>query len=584
VSLADTTLGRPFSGGDLFEWLPASGASPGALRPARLQALGIQRNQGEVSLYFRLPAEIVIEVRRGPSVVTIIPHEPSTPVSSTVLASAAPLADKPSPAQSAVVVAAEAPDASTAAPAPVERAPEPEAPPKLTPVAAAELLRALFPTAPSEAAAPPISPQGSFLAAPTTDAEATHVASAGELYRKLFPSAPPEAQEAPAVEIEARPLWPRTLDLRFLTLRPSLRTTYTRGRATLETAQPVTTSYLEIHPGVDLETVFGAGRLMLGYEPYFRALSSYDLVERTTHRMGARLDLTLGNGHKLKVTDTFISGVLETEEVDPGYEYFFGLSRFRRNTVGVNGSFEVVPRLSIEAGGIWSAVRFDDPVGFFPYDSRTALLGLGYELTPSLRTTLGYVYDRVPPPDQRPLAEATAHSVQAAATGDITPLLSGQLTLAYRDQTSPRAPESGRHFRGLTASASLTRSFGTASSLRLSASRATPVSNFENNAFYVSTHADVSLVQPLPFALWLESGIGHRWNDYRTDAVELGRPRHDGIFGWRVGLRRAIGPAASFAFGYRRYRRRSNLDSFDSTTDGLILELGFNIFGASGGQ
>jgi hypothetical protein len=614
VSLEDTALGGPFSGGDRFEWVPARAASD--LRPGSvsLEAVGILRSRGEVSLYFRVPVETAIEVRRGPSVVILVFHDPSVPPVPTVVASAveqtppppreepppplappAPLTEEPAPAGQLPE-----PDARSEAirsagagftPAEAElhegsraRTGELEAPPKLTPEERTELLRMLFPpTPPTEEASGPI-PLPATAVTAEQSAEQTRVASADDLYRRLFPLAPPETQEAPAVKSEtsAGPAGPRTLTLGFLTLRPSLRMSYIKGEATLESAQPVGAGYFQVQPALELTTAFSEGRLTLGYEPYIRAFSSHDVLEEPTHRLAAWLDLPVGTRVTFKATDTFMSGVLETQEVDPGYEYFFGLSRFRRNAIGVNGSLEVTPRLSIEAGGVMNAVRFDQPVGFFSYDSRSALLGLGYELTPNLKAILGYVYDRLPPPELRPVAETTGHSAQITVSGDITPLLTGQLTLGYRDQTSPRAPESGRHFRGLTASGSVTRALGSTSWLALSVSRATPASNFESNAFYVSTHADASLVLPLPFALSLESGIGHRWNEYRTDALELGRPRADRILGGRVALRRVFGPVASFAIGYRRDRRHSNLPQFDNTTNVLIVQLDFNVFSVGG--
>jgi hypothetical protein len=631
VSLEDTALGGPFSGGDRFEWVPASTASHLPPGSGSLEAVGILRSRGEVSLYFRVPVQTAIEVRRGPSVVILVFHDPSVPAVAplarnesalavelgglsgpprppTVVASAseqtppppleAPTAEPPPPAAPPGRLLE--PDARSEAlrsagagftPAEAEldgrgraRTGDLEAPPKLTPEERTELLRRLFPpTPPTEKASGSI-PLPATTVTAEQSAEQTRVASADELYRRLFPLAPPETQEPPAVKAEtsAGPAGPRTLTLGFLTLRPSLRMSYIKGEATLESAQPVSADYFQVQPALELTTTFSEGRLTLGYEPYIRAFSSHDVLEEPTHRLAAWLDLPVGTRVTFKATDTFMSGVLETQEVDPGYEYFYGLSRFRRNTIGVNGSLEVTPRLSIEAGGVLNAVRFDQPVGFFSYDSRSALLGLGYELTSSLKAILGYVYDRVPPPELRPVAEATGHSAQVTVSGDVTPLLTGRLTLGYRDQTSPRAPESGRHFRGVTASGSVTRALGTASWLALSVSRATPVSNFERNAFYVSTHADASLVLPLPFALSLESGIGHRWNEYRTDALELGRPRADRILGGRVALRRVFGPVASFAIGYRRDRRHSNLPQFDSATNVLIVQLDFNVFSAGG--
>lgn len=440
-----------------------------------------------------------------------------------------------------------------------------------------------------EAASEEPAPAGQTPVQQNTAADAgARVASADEIYGKLFPFAPSETQEAPAEEAQAEtaagPPGPRMLTVGSLTLRPSLHLSYVRGDTTLESARPVRADYVQIQPGLDLETSFGEGRLAVAYEPSIRRLSSYDLLEEPTHRLLGRIELPLGPRFDLDVVDTFTSGVLETEQVDPGHEYFFGLSRFTQNTAAVNASLAVAARLSIEARGGWSAVRFDDPVGFFPYDSRSAFLGLRFDLNPKLKATLGYAYDRVPPPEGRPLVENTAHSVQSTLSGDITPLVSGQLTVGYRDQTSPRAPESGRHFRGLAAAGSLTRVLANASWITLSISRATPVSNFESNAFYVSTFADASLVLPLLFGLSLDSGIGHRWNTYRTDALELGVPRDDTILVWRAGLRRSFGAAASIAIGYRRDRRSSNLDRFDSTMDGLILQLDFNGFRGEGSR
>ena len=378
-------------------------------------------------------------------------------------------------------------------------------------------------------------------------------------------------------ESRAGPPGPRTLILGFLTLRPSLRTSYVRGQTTFESPRPVNAGYFEVDPNLHLETTFGEGRLMLGYEPGIRAFSSYDLLEETTHRLSARLDLPVGTRFKLAATDDFVNGVLEAEEVDPGSEYFFGLSRFRRNTAGVSTSVEVAPRLGIEVGGTLNAVRFDRPVGFFPYDSRSAFLGLWFELTQTLKAAVDYAYDRVPPPAERPVVEATAHSVRVRLSGDITPLLTGQLSLGYRSQTSPQAPESGRRFRGLVASGSVSKALGETSWLTLAVSRATPVSNFESNAFYISTHVGASLVVPLPLALSLDSGVDHRWNDYRTDASELGVPRRDRILGWRAGLRRSLKGMTGVAVSYRRERRHSNLDRFDNTTDGLMVQLDINV-------
>lgn len=589
IWLKDAALGGPFSGGDRFEWVPVSEVSSAPSGAPSLDALGIQKYLGGVSLYFHAPPSMEIEVQRSPAVVTLVLHEP--PPRTVPMAAASPV-PPPAPvketereAEPMLLADAGGHEGRTEASALAERVTEPAATPETaaTPEPAAEttaeLVRKLFPAAPLEAAPHDTAPPGPPIAAPEGGAPDTRLASADDLYRKLFPTAPPEPPETPPVTAEARagPPGPRTLTLGFLTLRPSLRTSYVRGQTTFESPRPVNAGYFEVDPNLHLETTFGEGRLMLGYEPGIRAFSSYDLLEETTHRLSARLDLPVGTRFKLAATDDFVNGVLEAEEVDPGSEYFFGLSRFRRNTAGVSTSVEVAPRLGIEVGGTLNAVRFDRPVGFFPYDSRSAFLGLWFELTQTLKAAVDYAYDRVPPPAERPVVEATAHSVRVRLSGDITPLLTGQLSLGYRSQTSPQAPESGRRFRGLVASGSVSKALGETSWLTLAVSRATPVSNFESNAFYISTHVGASLVVPLPLALSLDSGVDHRWNDYRTDASELGVPRRDRILGWRAGLRRSLKGMTGVAVSYRREQRHSNLDRFDNTTDGLMVQLDINV-------
>jgi hypothetical protein len=370
------------------------------------------------------------------------------------------------------------------------------------------------------------------------------------------------------------------MTLGFLTLHPALRTSYIRGDTTLGSPQPVTTGYAQIEPRLDVETTFGDSHLTLGYAPAFRAFSAYDLINQPTHNLTGVLDFFAGSRLRVKASDSFVSGVVETQAVDPGREYFFDLSRFRQNTVAVNGSVEVASRISVEVGGSLNSVRFDQPGGFFSYDSRAAMAGLGFELTPTLKATLGYAYDRVPPPVERPVAEATAHSVEAILSGEVTPLINGQLMIGYRDQTSPRAPESGRRYRGVVASGLMSRAFGERSWLLISVSRATPVSNFEDNAYYLSTAAGADVAVPLPFGLSLDAGVEHRWNDYRTSAVEIGAPRHYRILGLRAGLRRPLGSLSTLSVYYRRDRRRSNLDEFQSTANGLIVQ--FDLNSASG--
>ena len=287
----------------------------------------------------------------------------------------------------------------------------------------------------------------------------------------------------------------------------------------------------------------------------------------------------MGSRVTLRARDRFQSGVLDTRVVDPGGEYFTGLGRFNRNDADAGVSIVVGPRLSVELTGALGHVHFLEESSFFDYDTRIASAGLGFELTPNLRAVASYVYDSVPRPDERPEAESTAHSARFALDGEILPLLTGQLAVGYASQDAPNAGPGGDSYSGFTLSAALQRELGRDSTFSVYANRSTPVSAYQENAFYVSTGVQGVLAVPLVAKLELRGGVGYQWNDYKTIDADILVPREDRILGWFVGLRRPVAHNLALAGAYRKENRSSNNDTFDTDSDGFYLQLEWDIFG-----
>jgi hypothetical protein len=346
-----------------------------------------------------------------------------------------------------------------------------------------------------------------------------------------------------------------------------------------ETAQPTRDKYLEVQPRVQAATPLGAGTFRLEYAPVVRAFASHDQVNSNSHLLGGTLELPVGARVTLRARDQFQSGVLDTRVVDPGGEYFFGLGRFRRNDLNVGASVMVGARLSVELAGGLGNVHFVEDSSFFDYETRLASAGLGFELTPNLRAVGSYVYDEVPRPEERPVAESTAHSVRLALSGEILPLLTGELAVGYRSQEAPNAGPGGQSYTGLTFEAALQREFARGLRLSLYGTRSTPVSAFDANAFYVSTGVRGVLEVPLPARFEARGGLGYQWNDYKTIAEEIGAPREDRILGWFVGLRRPVARQLWLSAAYREELRRSNIPRFETDADGLYLQLEWDILG-----
>jgi hypothetical protein len=544
VSIMDADLGLRFAGKRRFSWAPSDGFDRALLAasPAKLDRVEIAAGTSEVDVLLHVGPDVSVEVHRDSRGLLLVLRGGGVPAEPVRIARAAP--------ETVPAVAVAAPAA----------APPPAAPPGDT----ADLAKRLFPAVPGEA--------------PDVTTEAV-----SELYPRLFPTAAPPAQPEEALPppevVESRQ--EAGLALGPFRVRASLDARYVNADTFVgSTAVPTKASYLAVQPRVEAAAPVGEGRFTLDYVPVLRAFSAYDDVNSSSQALGAGLDLPVGGRVSINLRDRFQAGVLDTRVVDPGGEYFFGLGHFRRNDVNAGASITVGPRLSVELGGALGTVRFQQPADFFPYDTRSASAGLGYELTPNLKAVASYVYDAVPRPDERPEAALTANSARLSLVGEILPLLTGDLSVGYRSQDSPNAGPGGTSYSGFVMSAALTRQLGRDSSLGIYASRTTPVSAYQENGFYVSNSVQGTLQLPLPAQFQLWGGIGYQWNDYRTVATEIGSPREDRILGWYVGLRRPVRPNLFLGGAYRSEDRRSNVDTFDTNADGFYFQLEWDIFGA----
>lgn len=405
--------------------------------------------------------------------------------------------------------------------------------------------------------------------------------SVAELYPRLFPSSStttPDTRPGPA-PVAAPPVAGEGATLGPFRLHGSVETRYVDADTFLESAgQPVHDRYAELSPRAELDLPIGAGHLIAGYRPTLRGLASHDQINSNSHHVNAALDLPVGERFRLRAGERFVTGTLDTRAVDPGGEYFFDLGRFRRNDADAALSVALGPRTSLELAGSVGSVHFLEQSSFFDYGFQRGSLGVGFEVTPSLKAVAAYTYDEIPRPRERSQAEARAHEASLTLRGELLPLLSGELGLGYRSQRNPNAGEGGRRYSGLTCSGTLTRQLTPESTLSLYLTRALPASAYQSNGYYVWTSVQAALQLPLPLALQLRFGLGQQWNDYRAAAT--GAPlRQDRIFSWYGALRRALRGNLSLSGSYRAEARRSNLAAFETDSSGLLLQLEWQAFG-----
>lgn len=403
------------------------------------------------------------------------------------------------------------------------------------------------------------------------------------LYPLLFPQSgseqavvPSGAQQGAAQEPE-----PEGLALGPFRVRPSVAARYVDATATLlDTPQPVSAQYLEIQPALALATSSLTGaRLSFSYEPRFR--SSEDgipVLSEPSHTFTGALDFPIGSVVRVSLSDQLRRGALEAEVLDPGREYFFDLGRFRRNQITLGLRTDTMGRYDWDFGAGRASESITQSAGYFDNIRESIFFGPRYELGDATNATLRYEFERVLPPAERPVVEARAHSLLAGLEGDVGTSLRATVTAGFRSESHPRAASPGDRFRGLTLQASLRRDFGNGGSLTLGGNRASHLSAFEANGFYVSNRVEASLTVPLPMSARLSVSANHHRNDYRLIAQGLSEPRRDRLFGWSAGLARSITRWSHVRADYYWDRRASNVPGLTVRTHSFVAQLGLGGF------
>ncbi len=407
-----------------------------------------------------------------------------------------------------------------------------------------------------------------------------------ELYALLFPAPAAERKDqAPTEGFTGGGA--EGLNVGRLTLRPYVSVAYVDADVLVSGSQdPVRDQYIQVGPGVTATLPVRDGMLSAEYEARLRFLSDIPEVGETSHLLGARLELPLGSRTHVRLSHRFTRATLETTVVDPGREYYFDLQRYSYNASTAFTRVDLGSRLWAEAEGGFTWNRFDETGagGFFDYDNQALRAGLGYDIGSDLRATVSYTYEHMPPSPDRALVETNGHGLIATLGGEIAPLTSASLAVAYRQEDHPLATLESRSWSGFTVSGALRRELGHSGVAEIQATRSSEPSGYDTNAFYLNNSIAASLTLPGPFETWLRGGIGYLRNNYPNDAPGLLDPRRDDIWGWTVGIGRNLGWRAWLRADYRREVRDSNVEAFDVTTDGFVIQMGLGLFGPGPGR
>ena len=224
----------------------------------------------------------------------------------------------------------------------------------------------------------------------------------------------------------------------------------------LDTPGTVNDGYFQFEPGIAARAPVGLGAFTAEYAPSFRAGANFAATQDPTHVVTGTLDLPFGSDSQLTLSDRYVASTLDAREVDPGGEYFFDLARFQRNLLSANARLAVGPRLFVELGGAYNHVSFDETGRLLPLrEPAWPRPGWATRSRPTCARPFPTCTTRSPRRRSAPRPKQAPAPPSFTLQGDLLPLLTGRLSLGYRDQESPNAAAGGQRFRGFIMSGSL---------------------------------------------------------------------------------------------------------------------------------
>ncbi len=313
--------------------------------------------------------------------------------------------------------------------------------------------------------------------------------------------------------------------------------------------------------------------LRFSYTPQYRDYGDYDLRENWSHFVDVAGAFEFPSGLKLTTTYRFVSGNLETREVDPGGELMFGDRQFDKHDFNIRADYWMsqVNGLSVEAGYV--DLSYDKPAFFYDYTRSRYGLGWLHQMSRTLVFEARYRHETFDADDTAQYRDSDSDELMFGFRGEVNPVLTSTLEIGWRStnfDTHPGDPALD-DFSGLAARGALMWQLAHGSELQLELIRQDYPSNYDLNAYYTSTGGS------LAYRLQRERLFGHikfsyRNNDYDVPDSLTGRSRSDDITAFGLGLGYRFNELLSLRGSYT-HQERDTLHRYSYTANMFLVGL-----------
>jgi hypothetical protein len=321
--------------------------------------------------------------------------------------------------------------------------------------------------------------------------------------------------------------------------------------------------------------------IRFSYSPQYRDYKDYELEDKWQHFFDAAGAFEFSSGLNLNLGYSYIIGNLETREVDPGGEVFWGDRPFTKQSARIGGDYWITGLDGLVFNASWEDLEYDDPELFYDYTRLTGGLGWIHQLSPILVMDVKYGIIDFDAKDSlyesNDFRDSISHSLTAGFRGQINPVIATEVRVGYgvvQYDPQPDEPQV-EDFKGAIVNGFISWEMAHGSLLRLDVLRMPYPSNFGDNANYVASGA--SLMYSLNRGNLFGQVRGRfQNNDYSRPDRITGDDRSDDIYTFGLGLGYRFTYYLSL-WGTYLYEDRESLYRYSYTTNifSLGLVVGF---------
>jgi hypothetical protein len=273
------------------------------------------------------------------------------------------------------------------------------------------------------------------------------------------------------------------------------------------------------------------------YVPQWRDYKNYEFEENWSHFVDIGSDFEFANGLRLATAYRFVSGNMETREVDPGGEFIWGEFQYRKHFLSVAAEYWLNQTNGLMVEGGLTDMSYEDVPLFYDY-SRTQV-GVGYlrQLNPTVVLDLKYRREDFDAAEAVDFRDSTTDELTIGLKGQITAVFSSEIRAGVRHTAFDLRPGDPdvEDFQGFVVNGSLRWEMAHGSTLRLDLLRWDYPSQYGENAYYTASGG--SLIYNLNRGrLYGQARVRLQNNSYELQDPATPGKRSDDITTFGLGL------------------------------------------------